>query len=494
MKRDFLKVKKGVLGRRIGTFKNWSLTDAQREKPNSDNSAWDTAAEMYNTGTDWYGATAIDAAGPVMDAVGGFTDFAGDGKDRGWGLVGKADGKWGDGEGLQGLPFAGAILKSIDCIFQAAAYIKDMVHFAKDNKDSSNTTTSEKWEVFQKTADMTLTLLDTVASWIGAFTTFAGRIPIIGAVIGAVGAGISFVMNAIQLHKARVSISRMRKQKTSAKERIRSSQGDLKDLPGTTTPGGGQGANPADVTFAKDKTVVKGVFNKKTERKFKITRSFEKVKGKNPKIDRDMRLDEKTKEMRSGQKGGEKIKDDKKEEAVQALEDYDVTKELTGANKKRRREGIVNLILQDAVGFATSLASLDPTGMGSGIGAGINAAVGIGMLGKKVTTSVRQLGRNQGWEGFDQNKSTENKEQRRHNLAVVMFDRIVDLGKYEFDKINPEKTNEVEFSNVEKGIPHFEDMDDRITAMGVAGPLLRAGNAVEMVKVMRQGFYRDSNG
>ncbi len=431
----------------------------------------------------------MDGVTPMADAASGFVDYGTGGNTRGWDIVGKGNDKWGDGKmQSEGIPIFSAVTKSIDCIFQSVKYIKDMVEFAKANKDSSNTTAAEKWEVFQKTADMLLTLLDTASSWISAFTTFAGTLPIIGAVIGAIGTGISFVMNAIQLHKARVSIGRMRTQKTAAKDRIRSSQGNLKGLSGSTTPGGTPGASPADIKFAKDETRTTGVFKKKTEQKFKITRSFGKVSDARTGVQRDQRLDEKTKELRSGRTG----LDDKQEEAVRDLEDYDVTKELTGANKKRRREGIVNLILQDAVGFATALAALDPSGMGSGIGASINAAVGIGMLGKKITTSVRQHGRDKGREGYNVNKSTANKEQRRHNLSVIMFDRIQELGKYDFDTIKPETTNKDEVAKVVSGLPGFETMDDRITAMGVAGPLLRAGNAVEMVKIMRKGFYRDS--
>ena len=210
--------------------------------------------------------------------------------------------------------------------------------------------------------------------------------------------------------------------------------------------------------------------------------------GKN----RAMRLDEKTKAMRAGNQG--KSEEDLK--SVRALEDYDVTKELTQANVKRRREGVVNLILKDAVGFATSLATLDPTGLGAACGAAISSAAGLALMTKKIVVSVRQSGRDKGRRGYNINKSTANKEQRRHNLSVIMFDRIKELKSFGFHGITSEAVERdavtAEQNNaIETGTPRYEEMEDRVAAMGVSGPLLRADSAAKMVRTMRLGFYRD---
>ena len=181
-----------------------------------------------------------------------------------------------------------------------------------------------------------------------------------------------------------------------------------------------------------------------------------------------------------------------------------MTKVLSRASLKRRNEGIVNLVLKDAVGFGTALANLDPTGLGAGIGASVNALVGAGFLTKEVVTSVRRKGRNHGWSGYDVNKSDANKRQRRHNLAVIMFDRIKELEQYNYDQIPVSRVEQSgtgnasaaltaqETENVRQGLAPFRTMEERVSAMGVSGPLLRAGSAGEMVQVMRQGFYRDN--
>lgn len=497
-KREYLLLKRGVVARKIGQVKNWTLTQDQRDNPDAEAT---THADRFDTFHSWFGASMMDTGVQGVDAAASYVDYATGGKSRGWDLVSKESEKWGDGEmQSEGIPIFSAVAKSIDCIFKAAEYIKSMVEFAKANKNAEETTSEEKWQVFQETADMALTLLDTALSWSGAFTTVMGRLPIVGAVFGAVGAGMSFVMDCIQLHKARVAIEQMRVQKKTAKAEAVRTRGDLAGLNGTTTTELGRNGQQTTRDLAFGQTVTRTHRFHPNEQKQKVNRTFEKVRDAGTGKERDMRLDEKTQQLRSGQDP----LTSSQETAVRALEDYDVTKELTQANIKRRNEGIVNLILKDAVGFGTSLATLDPTGLGAGIGASVNALVGAGFFTKKIVTSVRQKGRNEGRSGFNINKSDANKKQRRHNLAVVMFDRIKELAQYNYDMIPVSKVEQSgqaggtpmtaqEADNVRQGLVPFKTMEERVSAMGVGGPLIRADNPVDMVKIMRQGFYRDND-
>ena len=317
-----------------------------------------------------------------------------------------------------------------------------------------------------------MSLVDMANSIMGTFTTFLGSLPIVGAILGTISNCISFGANAYSLVKASMSISRMREQKAKAKGVIET-KGSEKIKQGI-----------AKGKFDDDEDIVK-----EDIKRFGWKRGTKKV-------ERSKRLDEKVLDMRQNlpdkaQSGNEEERA-KQKELIHSLEDYDVTKELTSANKKRATQGIVDLILKDAVGIGTSLATLDPTGLGAGIGPSINMTVSAGYLVKEGASKVRGMARKHNWLGADLNKSEDHKAQRRHNLAVIMYDRMRKLKKHHYANLIKENGTEDEIGG---SVDAFKTMDQRITAMGIAGPLFRAANdknQAEMLKVMRQGFYREN--
>ena len=123
-------------------------------------------------------------------------------------------------------------------------------------------------------------------------------------------------------------------------------------------------------------------------------------------------------------------------------------------------------------------------------GGSINA----GFLAQKAAGAVRQKMRETGAFGTDQNKSNANKRARRHNLAVVMYDRIAELAETKVASIGDQASVPAETAGKLNADTKdtFQRMDERIKAMGVAGPFLRSKDALEMVKAMRKGFYRDT--
>ena len=453
---------------------------------------------------EWGKDSVVDVGVPALDIASNAVDYTGGGSERSWLHVankGEAS-AWGDGEiQSEGIPIAGAVVKSIDCLVQAVKLGFKLKDYYTEHKAGGHTG-SERGELFMDVVDKIQNLLDTTMTWIGAFTTFLGKLPIIGAIIGAVNAGIGLVEDAVRLGKAQHYIDKMREQKTEAKQTIKEKQSAI---------GGGFGA---------DKEKRYGPLHRLKKTRFKVNREFESVAGARPDRNRNVRLDEKTKQLRSqlgtsaasSASGGATSANpasggtasagtasagatvQEKETAIRALEDYDVTKELTLANEHRRREGITKIILKDIIGFGTALAALDPSGLGATIGAAVNTAIGAGFLIQKAASKIRQDWRESGKFGSDQNKSDANKLIRRHNLAVVMYDRISELAETKVASIDNQASVPAETAaKLTEGTQKtFQLMDERIRAMGVAGPFLRSKNAPEMVKAMRKGFYRDT--
>ena len=498
-KTQLVEVRKSLVGRKAREIEAagagaWTLTDAQRSNPEAEGQRKrDKAARGAARADALYSGGIMDVGVPGVDAASGYVDYAGGGDARNWGMLNEKNEAWGDGTMQnEGIPIASAVAKSVKSIIQAGKYIKQMVDFhrARTDEESQSTgesavATEEKWEVFSQTADIVQNLLDTAMSWVGAFTTVMGRIPIVGAVFGAVNAGMSFVMDAIQWGKSAHYLNQMQEQKAKVKTQI---QGEKSVF----------GAQVGDVGGMEQRR--KGRLRREKVEKFKVKRFYGTKTDEDTGKERLMRLDEKTQALRASvnASGSTLSKEEKaeREKAIRDMEDYDVLKELASANKKRRREGITNLIFKDATNFATALAGLDPTGLGSGIGASINAVVGLGYAGKAAATFVRQKLRNHGAGGADLNKSDANKRQRRHNLAVVLYDRIMALAGTKAASIeNPDTASQEQLAAVHGGaLGEFEQMNDRIGALGVAGAFLRAHSAPEMVSVMRQGFYRESGG
>lgn len=477
-KKKVSKMKNSFTNRIVTKMDGTALNAQQREKPQEavPGTRKRDKAKAVIKKVGHYGDKGMDitndVGGGALDSLGSLMDYADGGSERTWGMVGDkgAKDKWGD-MALQseGVPIVGATIKAIKLLIDGGKYIKEMIDFAKDNKKETDghtgTTTAEKWDVLKKTLELFMSCVDTANSIMGTFTTFLGSLPIVGAVLGTISNCIGFGANVATLIKSGTSISRMRKQKAKAKGAV---------IRNTAS----------DTGFVKQEAH-KELFSRKTVTKNKIASEFEDVKdegastrrGKD--VMRKMRLDEKTKRMRSTGFGDAQLLTD--------LEDYDVTKELTSANKKRARQGALDLIFKDAVGIATSLATLDPTGLGAGVGAAISTSVAAGYVAKAAVVKGRQMARNSGRFGADVNKSDANKKQRRHNLAVIMYDRLLNLKK---TPLIEDFNHTDAVANVEK----YKTMDERISALGVAGPLFRAaGDPNEMLTVMRKGFYREND-
>ena len=75
-----------------------------------------------------------------------------------------------------------------------------------------------------------------------------------------------------------------------------------------------------------------------------------------------------------------------------------------------------------------------------------------------------------------------------------MYDRVVELAETKVASIEGQTSVPAETAAnlTPKTQETFQRLDERIKAMGVAGPFLRSKNALEMVKAMRKGFYRDT--
>ncbi len=419
---------------------------------------------ILNQGMDAEGHVSETAIGGI-DTAAGAVDYAGGGKNRNWSMVNNENAKdaWGD-KSLQseGIPIASAALKSINLLIKACTYIKDMVDFAKANKkeDGKTTTTkTEKLEVAQKTVDLFLSGVDAANSILGTFQTFLGRLPIVGAIVGTITSCFNLAGNIISLIRASRSVHTLSKRKDTLRTKLATRFDSRKNV------------NVALKTDIKDEGASRRM-NKEIKRKERLDEFLIRDKGAATHTLTD-------------------------EERAQ-MEDYDVASELSSANKKRMKYGIIDIICKDATGIATSLATLDPTGLGASIGASISAVVAAAYGGRSLFNKARQKLRNRNMFGTDVNKSEENKAQRRHNLAVIIFDRMAAIRKHHYvNGIAADTTDEGNLKKVREAIPKYQTMEENISALGVGGPLLRvAGNSSEasmrMVRVIREGFYRDN--
>lgn len=470
----FAKVKQGFLPRIVQKIDpgdtRWTLSSGVRTAPGGEEK---DDAELAES---WIDTVGVDTAAEGLDSASSVLDYTGGGDKRTWNQVGesKYEGAWGDNDKQsEGVPIAGLIIRAAKLVVRAVNYVKQMHQFRKDNKDSSATSTGEKVGVAGQTLEMLLAGLDTALALVGTFHSALGRLPIVGAISGAISATVSLIMNAIQLSKIGRVSQRMKEQRELAKGTIRGKKELLEK---------------SNVKFSEKK-------KKKRKLKFDLGKTTDKdIKDKKNKAngrERDRRLDEVTGELRKAKELNQDWNDDK-DEALAALEDYDITNELTQAAHKRRKEGIINLITKDIVGIGTALAMIDPTALGGAIGSGLNAAIGFGLMIKKSRVTDRQRRRDKGKGGADINKSTRNKIRRRHHLAVLMYERLGKLKDYGIEEVEPDNATEEEKKQIEKGVGPYEVMEDRISAMGVAAPLYRAESASGMVDIMRRGFYRDS--
>ena len=464
---EFRTYKGGFLQRIVERADTFSpLTDAQRKNPEAEEATDEDRAKSVD---DWASATG-EPIGNGLDTVGSYYSSEMGGQKK------------------TGFPHGNAIFKCIQNVYQMGLLFKQLYDYYKANKKEHDgnryTTGEEKWEMAKSILDMIVQLADTVTSVMGAFSKLLDSIPIVGVIIGCASAAIGIVGDTIDLIRARKSEKRMREQRDAAKQKILQED----EWMSAASP-------PGSARFTREEQQSRGRASKKKVNKTYGTTHDSAPMGKT----RAVRLDEKVADMKEKRKiagiGAPRYEEEGR--LIRDLEDYDVTRELVTANVNRECAGIESLFLDDITGFFVSLASLDATGVGSTLGLGVTSVFTAGEFAKKVGLAIRRGARNRGTFGANINKSDKNKAQRRHNLAVIMYDRIRELSDYGFKGISvPNPTDLINVDDAHKirdGLPAYAVVDERITAMGITGPLARAGTAKEMVDTMRKGFYRETD-
>ncbi|MDO4539757.1 MAG: hypothetical protein Q4B48_01460 [Syntrophomonadaceae bacterium] len=360
-------------------------------------------------------------------------------------------------KGLVEVPVLGSILSCADALVTTGGYIKKIFELAKSNP--GDITADDKLALLKTYIDSCLSVLESVQSIIDDIGMVVGSLPLVGAIMGSVSSGISLCFNLRDAVKAGKSRTKMKAQKSKAKAAIRS-----KDT--------------AHAFTAEKMSRGKGTG------KMGIRTSFEDVADAQTGKKRSKRLDEVTAKMQKNDDAGESG-------VRQDVEDYDMLSELQGANTKRLREAILQMIFNDLVGFAGSLATLDPTGVGSVVGGGMKAASGAGFAIRDLARGARQKARDKGVLGGNLNKSTANKEARRSHLAANLLNRIVALGALNLDGMLPQDDDKAE--QVRNAMARYKEINQRVVALGMGyGPLLRANTKDEMRDTIRSGFYREA--
>ena len=75
------------------------------------------------------------------------------------------------------------------------------------------------------------------------------------------------------------------------------------------------------------------------------------------------------------------------------------------------------------------------SGAGTGVGLGLKVASSGIQLGMKATRSLKQVGRDQGLPGFNENKSSRNKVEKNVKMADEIYDRFAKLGSIGDDEV-----------------------------------------------------------
>lgn len=374
-------------------------------------------------------------------------------------------------DSVKSLPVIGAVIKAVKTTISIGGYMKDLVGYIKDVKKGGGVTTGE--EIMEQVSgglEQIVSAADAVMSVLGIFQ----NIPVVGGLIGLAASAISFASNFKTLIQSKSRLIKIRHLKEKAKHNIAQQQG-------------------GDEFVKEDQ--------KKHVRKF-TGKDMGKVRDAKTGKMRKRRLDEYTEDMaaleanKNMAMGQSKTPEQEQEllsmgQARRNLEDYDVAKELTGANKKRGVSAISNIV-GDAIGFVGGLTQLIPSGAGNAVATGISAAFAVAGIGKTAIKAARQVGRNQGLAGFSANKSTSNKKTRRHRLALIAYGRIKCLNKLGLETMEPEEADPQRRANIRGTLSVYEKYNAWVGAMGVSkGALYRAETSDEMVEIMRNGFYRE---
>lgn len=198
---------------------------------------------------------------------------------------------------------------------------------------------------------------------------------------------------------------------------------------------------------------------------------------------------------------------EKKDEAKTKLDEakailYDMSKrreadllaELDHMNANRG-ERLGFDITQNVTGIMGALISLEPT-IGSLANKALTRTNALIKDGKSVAPVVQQAVRGKGWFNTDRNKSDKNKAIRRHNLAIVMYDNIKGLNRFNLDAETASAYRTTDESlQLRRKMERVRVVDERLGSMDLSDKeMLRAPTANAAVELIRQGFYRNGGG
>ena len=288
-------------------------------------------------------------------------------------------------------------------------------------------------------------LLETIGK---AAADAGGVFSFIGNLVKAI---VKFPKDCMQAHRNSKNIDRMRQQKEQAKQMIYAGQKDVN--------------GPKYVRKTRD-----------NELEF----------DHNHKDFDHMRIDERIQSLEASVTGKGRAL------YLRGLKEYALTKELTGANQKRRRETVYTILVDELGGILSSATTL----FGNPALGGILSAVFSTIGGAKTLFSYAKKGlRNIHFRFADDLKTGDQKWAKRHQMAIWTFKNLALLGEHEaaMTRISPDTTNPMQVRSVRDYLPVRLEQKNRVKAMQVdMDDLGEAKDAVEILDILRSGFYRDA--
>ena len=250
------------------------------------------------------------------------------------------------------------------------------------------------------------------------------KLPIVGAIIGAVSAIMEFIPHVRSVYEAAKGVKNVGKLKSEEKEKL------------TAT----------------------GKFNTMKRGKVK----FDKTKAATRRVQLAAEI------ANAGKtKMPAKELDAKKEELTE-LDEFFLNREIKHADKKRVRQGAMD-ITADVINFAASLCQIEPE-VGAAIGAGLKGMVTVG----KAVHGVISFGVHtyKNWNSDKEtgakkflSKSDKGKEMRRGALGEHMVGKLVDLSGEDLDSIN--ENEPASKSKVTSLTTSYDNIEKQIQGMGI---------------------------
>lgn len=404
-----------------------------------------------------------------------------------------AGGLWSKAEeALKNSPFGDIYEKiktTVEKVKDAGEKVAEIVKTVKEGEN--------KFDIAMSVAKNLLTIAKDV---VAVVKEYVGDIPVIGTIFKAANAVLSFIDNMKNAIRAGRAKRRIRARKEKAKQRIMAVQGKAPHMmrDDFVTKRRARFSLSKEEGLHFDKKFAEG------SRLDQLTKRYRDKQRHSPMDDLESIVDVESGETEMFEHERDAMDDvsivdmsetttQEEEEAngeelISALEDYDIDKELTGANKKRETDAVIKIVTDNAIPVVQALTELEPT-VGASVSKGIGTAVKMFKSGRSGAKKARQFGRNHGLRGFNANKSDTNKAARRHTLAVNTFKRVKNLNALNLESMDPVSASPEQCQTV---LQPYGTMQDTVEAMGMGyKPMLDAEDSDSMVGVMRNGFYRD---